>query len=260
MSELIQSPTPQAETPTLLPVDFMVEETAALIGGAADPRARSRALRALDRAARRMNLAGVYLYRRKEHDYTLISDPAFTDGASSLVLPSDFGWPTDPFLMLNSDGEVVGGCEWIPWEQLRGVMNSTATPGTPSYVSIRDEIGDNRVYLHSPIEADDVATVRLTYLARLQKPSEVAGQTDVALVMSDETLEAILTGAEYFIMRHRYKDAPQVWRQFYVDFERCIIHARAAASRQQQAFHMSMRPDGHMVIPGVGLRPTYIQV
>ena len=81
-------------TPSEQTVDGMVGEVADLVGGSDDPEIKAKALKLLDRAADRLNLAGIYLYRRKTvtYDQNGSGDLDLTNGDTSLNLPSDWAW------------------------------------------------------------------------------------------------------------------------------------------------------------------------
>jgi len=248
------------------PIDFIINESSALIGGERSPRARDRALRFVDRAAARLNLAGVYMYRRKEFDYTTSSTPAFTDGATELTMPSDFAWPVDPFLVLGLDGETLNRVEWLPWEVFRALNLQNVQNSFVNYASINGgEANDRTIYVYPPIDADKTGTLRVTYFTRVPKPSLLMGTDAENLAMSEETLEALLTGTEYFVMRHRFKHNPQAVLPYLKEFDRVVTQAKGAAARIQDPLHVWARPDESGRASGytdqaVGRRTTYIRI
>ena len=237
--------TPQETGDVLVPIESLIGQAASFIGGADDPRVKEQALMALDRAARRMNMSGFYLFNLVNHQYTTTSSPALTNGATELSTPSDFGWPADPVTAKNSDGHLISYLEWLPWEVFESLNASSSFASVPAYLSIKNET-ENKVYVYPAVGTNNIDILDMAYYRRIQKPSEArSGST---LYLPDETLECLLTGAEYFIIRHRHKDDPRIAASFLREFQTTIHQARASASRRQQAFHTMMRPDetGHM--------------
>ena len=211
---------PETTSTTLQAVDAMIGEVAALIGGADDSRTRERAQFALDRAADRMNMAGTFLFRRKENTFT-----SFTAAQATLALPSDWGWPEQPAYALDSGGDIIQRVEWKTWDLLRRRLADDSDTGVPEFLSILSEL-DSLIYVAPKIDTASVTSIRVPYFAKIQRISEA---TSIAL--SPEAREALITGGEFFAMRYRYAKFPQVWRPFQDDFYRAIAGARAAANR-----------------------------
>lgn len=267
---MTQIKTPQDNDPALTPIDSIIDEAASFIGGSSSARARQMVENALDRAARRMNLAGVYLFNYVTQEYTVGSTPGdyeFATDQNYLVAPADFGWPTDPFVAKSSTGSNVSVVEWLSWNQFQTMTDSASAKGAPVYAAIMGEFEDTtnmlpKIHIWPKVNATTVITMELSYFRRVTKPSQTrSGST---LYLTDETLECLLTGAEYFIMRHRYKENPRMWVQFQQEFTKCMTQARAAASRRQQSQHSWMYPDeaGSLATQYqyVGSRPTYLLI
>jgi hypothetical protein len=207
-------------------------------------------------------MAGLMLFNVVEHLYTTSSSPAFTDGDTYLTPPSDFAWPTDPVVLLDSEGDLMTYAEWIPWHVFRGLNSATVTSQVPKYLSIKNEF-ENKIHIFPSVDAGSVGTIAVSYFRRIAKPSEARSGT--TLYLPDETLEALLTGAEYFLIRHRHKDDPRIARDFYKEFLTTIMQARAAAARRDASHHGWARPDevGHLATHPyefAGTRPTYIKL
>jgi hypothetical protein len=266
-----QIKTPQDNDPGLAPIDSIINEAASFIGGSADPRSRKMVEDALDRSARRMNLAGLYLFNYVTQEYTTGVTPGdfeFTTGQAHLVAPADFGWPTDPFITKTSASETLSIVEWLSWNDFQKMQNSGSAAGAPQYASIMNEFEDTtnmlpKIHFWPKVDTNMVSTMEMSYFRRITKPSQARDGS--SLYLTDETLECLLTGAEYFIMRHRYKENPRMWKEFQQEFTRCMTQARAASSRRQQAFHSWMWPDetGNLSVNPyqyVGSRPTYLLI
>lgn len=237
MSELLQ--TPPLTTTSLNAVEVMIEEVADLIGGSDDLDARYKAMRMLDRAADRLNGAGVFLFRKKEA--TFGTSPVFTANQATLTLPSDFAFPTDPAVCKDSLGNVIQVLEWKAWEIFRTSILTTVTniQSVPAFVSILNPL-DLTAYLYPYIDTAKVANIVLTYFARILRVSEVA---DGNVYLTPEGREALITGGQAMMTRQRYLTKPNIWVPMMQDFDRTVMLAKAAAFRQQQVEHISIRPD-----------------
>ncbi len=221
--------------PTVATVDGMVGEVADLVGGSEDPEVRSKAIKLLDRAADRLNLSGVFLYRRKvvEYDQNGTGDLDLTEGDTTITLPSDWGWPEKGVFALDSNGDKHKEIMWLSWETFTELTgNTSGASGIPEAISIRNEI-ENLAHVWPPIKtADgDVDRLQVPYFARILRPSEVS---DANLLASKETIEALITGGEALMMRFRHKNQPQIWIPFMNDFKVAAHQAKAAAHRNQQ--------------------------
>lgn len=237
MDNLLQTPT--LTTRSLNNVELMVQEVADLVGGSGDVDVREKAMRLLDRAADRMNGAGVYLFRKKEA--TFGTSPAFTANQSTLSLPSDWAWATDPGMAYDSNGNCIQILEWKPWEIYRMNLQTTASNITsvPCFLSIMNEL-DATAYLYPYIDTAKVATIKLTYFARILRLSEV---TDGNVYLSPEARECLIAGGQAMMIRQRYMTKPAIWEPMMNDFDRMIQLAKSAAFRNQQAEHISIRVD-----------------
>jgi hypothetical protein len=228
--------------PTVQPIDDLIGEVAGLIGRDSDPNVRARALRALDRAADRLNMAGVYLYRQKDQEYPDANlGGAFTDAQATLTLPTDWGWAENPARVYDDQGTLVGAPEWVAWDvyQRHAVASTTNAKGVPELLSILSEL-DESVSLYPSIDTSAVTTITLSYYARLLRPSDATGDSN--LYATQETFEALQSGGEAFIMRFRYKDDPRKWKPFMDDFRDTLRGAKAAAARREEAFYGFARP------------------
>jgi hypothetical protein len=268
---MTQLKTPQDNDPALAPIDDIINVAASFIGGSSDSRARKMVEDALDRAARRMNMSGLYLFNYLTQTYTTGSTPGdyeFAANQSYLVAPSDFGWPTDPFICKSSAGETINMVEWLSWNDFQKVTNSTTSAAAPQYAAIMNEFEDStnmlpKIHLWPKVDVNTVSTMEMSYFRRITKPSQARDSS--SLYLTDETLECLLTGAEYFIMRHRYKENVRMWKEFQQEFTKCLTLARSAAARRQQSQHSWMYPDeaGHLGVNPyqyVGSRPTYLLI
>jgi hypothetical protein len=234
MDNLLQIPT--LPTASLGNVELMVQEVADLAGGSGDIDIREKSIRMLDRAADRMNASGVYLFRRKEAIFT-----TFTLGQSTLTLPSDWAWATDPMVACDTAGNVVQALEWKTWEIYRTLLQTTQLNinSVPTFATIFNEL-DFLAYLYPYIDNGKVATIKATYFARILRISEVS---DGNVYLSPEGRECLITGGQAMLMRQRFMTKPAVWQPLMEDFFRQIQLAKSAAFRNQQAEHMAARPD-----------------
>lgn len=234
MDNLLQVPT--LTTSSLNNVELMIQEVSDLIGGTGDTDVREKAIRMLDRAADRMNAAGVYLFRRKESTFT-----GLTTGQSTLAFPSDWAWATDPMCVYDTPGNLIQVVEWKTWEIYKMQLQTTVTNmnGVPSYASVLSEM-DALIYLYPYIDAAKVGSIKATYFARLLRISEVA---DGNVYLSAEGRECLITGGQAMMIRQRFLTKPAIWTPMMQDFDRQILLAKSAAFRQQQAEHIAARPD-----------------
>lgn len=212
--------------------DWMVDHVAGMIGASDDPDDRDIALSMLDRAADHLNLSGIFLYRQKTKTYS-----SLTEGQETLELPSDWAWPEDPVLTLDSDNETTGKVQWVRWSTLEELIDRTAKNGVPSYIAVRSQF-DDTAKIFPFIDASDVSRIDMAYVARIPHPSE-----EEELHITPETREALTMGGEAYFMRRRYKDKPNIWRPFWAGFLDAITKAKAAAHRYQQTVNVYAQPD-----------------
>lgn len=223
--------------PTIASIDGMVSEVASLIGGEGDPNVKAKALKSLDRAADRMNMAGLYLFRRKEVNYQTAAaggsgTTLLENDDQTLPTPSDWGWPERSVVAIDSNSNRLKQLFWQPWETFRliSAQDTTSASGIPEFISIRNEL-EALLHFWPPIDTDSVAEIIVPYYARILRPSEVS---DSNLFASNEVIEALITGGEAFMMRFRHKNQPQQWLPFWNDFKDAITMAKGASHRNQQ--------------------------
>lgn len=202
---------------------LMVDEVARLVGAPDDPELRTAALIALDRAADRMNMAGLYLYRRKQAAYGGI-----LDGSTTVDLPSDWAWPIGQIEILGSDGSLVRVSDWVEWDTYRREAIDPTSVGVPLWFTILSEF-DAKAYFYPGWDSTQTTSLNLTYCARIQHPSEAS---DDQLYFTGETRECLISGGQFLIMQHRYAGQPGVWAPYKGDFDRNIKLCRASAARQ----------------------------
>ena len=236
MDNLLQLPT--LTTPSLNNVELMIQEVSDLIGGSGDADVREKAIRMLDRAADRMNSAGVYLFRRKENTFS-----GFTSGQSTLAFPSDWAWATDPMVAYDAAGNAIQIIEWKTWEiyrmQLQTSGNAANVTSVPAFATSLNEL-EALIYLYPYIDTAKVATIKGTYFARIVRISEVS---DGNVYLSPECRECLITGGQAMMMRQRFMTKPAIWDPMMKDFEKQMIIAKSAAFRQQQVEHMAASPN-----------------
>ena len=236
------------------PIDVMIGEVAALIGGDDDPVAQERALAALDRAADRLNMSGLFLFRLGAE-----VEDAPTASQSTISIPSDWGWPTDPSYASRADGTIINHIEWLAWDQFQQTKGGSSDAAVPAFAAIQNEF-DQVAHVYPAIDTDEVDSVTLAYFTRILRPSEAAD-----LYMTPETREALITGGQFFVLQFRYKDKPAIWQPYFKQFEITIQGARGAASRRQNAQHTWARPDesGHVGANTANVspsRPVYLRL
>ena len=237
MTTHLQVPPETALDDNLQTVDILVDEVASLIGGQGNPDTRNRALRFLDRAADRMNMSGTFLYRRAEKTYDS-TDASWAESAETFALPSDWGWPMDAAYAYESGGAKIRRIEWKSWDVFRGLGSDSSLTGAPAYASIRSEKDTQALFIWPKLSITDVDHFVLTYIGRVQRPSEVT-----SLAILPETREALITGGEYFAARWRYLKNPSIWGPMRKEFLDAIDGARAAANRNLHANHMALYPE-----------------
>jgi len=233
-------PTPPLTPGTRQSVDKAIDEVAGLIGGSSDLAVRDKAIRALDRAATYLNMWGVWLYQHTENTWTsgaATDSSTFQDKDTYLVLPSDWGWPDEGVQCLGSDGEIVGKPYWVDWFLYRNYSDNQANQESiPEIISIGSE-AEGRAYVWPPIATADVSTIRVPYFRRVEKPSTVT-----TLTVTDEVMEALTAGAEYFVMRFRHSSEPNVYAPYWQQFIAAVRGARGADMRQRRVIRSNIIP------------------
>jgi hypothetical protein len=222
--------------PDLMPqgTALMVDEVARLVGAPDDPELRTAALVALDRAADRMNMAGIYLYRRSQVTFTSLAD-----GSNYLDLPSDWAWPVGTVTILDLDGVLIAERNWVEWEIYRRAAVDPTSKSTPEIFTLLSEF-DAKAYFYPTVDAATVGSINLTYCARIQRPSE---SSDDQLYFTPETRECLISGGSFLIMQHRYAGQPGVWAPYKMDFDQNIHRCRASAARQLYGARRQIRVD-----------------
>lgn len=217
------------------PVDQLVAEVAGHVGWDNDITGRAKALAALQRAVRRMNIAGVYLFRMKEAVFATGTD--FNDGDTTLTLPTDWGWPAERAFAYNEDGRILSNIEWVDFVFLRsrGYNISTHT-SAPQLAALRSEFGGH-IHLYPAIDADTVETIAVPYYARID---DIATGSDLQL--TPEAREALLTGGIAFMIQYRHSTQPAIWAPYFDDFKDALSRAKAASFRRQNNGPLA-RPD-----------------
>lgn len=215
---------------------LMVDEVARLVGAPDDPELRTAALVALDRAADRMNMAGIYLYRRTAQTYTFTSLQA---GQSTLPLPDTWGWPVGSVTILDQAGVLIRECDWVEWEVYRRQAKDPLNQGVPTWFSILSEF-DGNAYFYPTLDPTQVGSIVLTYCARIQRPSEASNDV---LYFTPETRECLISGGQFLIMQHRYAGQPGVWVPYKQDFDMNIKRAKGSAARQLNGARRQIRVD-----------------
>jgi hypothetical protein len=243
MPELIHLP-PESLLGTVQPIDRLVGEVAAYVGGEADPVARDKALNMLDRAADRLNMFGIYLFTIREQDYT-VTNGDLVGNSVTVPMPDDFAWPVDPVEALDSDGVLKATLEWVAWNIFRHRVatqdpTNTNSAGIPTAISFPNVI-DQTLHFWQPWKTSAAETLRVAYYARVQRPSEVQDQQEMRI--TPEAREAMLSMAVALIQQHRRQTQPEMWKPFMNDAERWLTRARGAAQRQQTALHTWIIPD-----------------
>lgn len=221
------------------PVEDLIVQVASKVGGPDDPETRSLAIRCLDRAADRMNMAGIFMFRRKDATYS-----SLTLGQSTLTLPDDWGWPEGFGAAYLSD-ELVGRIDWVAWDIFLDKQKSLDTTsssnyGSPQYLSLRSEL-EEVAFVFPYIDTSEVDRLVLPYYSRVQRISE---ETDTSLLMTPEVRETLLTGGEAFILRYEFPENPQVWLSVWNDFQQTVQGSIGVTARRQKAQNRQgwMRP------------------
>ena len=246
--------TPPGTVTTDQPIDFLIDQVCAMIGRSKDPELRSFALTALDRAADDLNGAGVFLFRQKEASFS-----TFTSGQATLTKPSDWAWPTDPAFCYDTNGNILNRMEWKTWDVFEGTLTYGGMPARPLYLSLRSPL-DDEIYVSPTIDPTTLASIKIAYLARIQRPSEATNST---IKLTPEAREALIRGGEAYAMRTRYAKYAPIWTPFWAQFKEAILTAQAADRRWLAATHPSAVPEmmGQISYLPVGNRPgTLIMV
>jgi hypothetical protein len=210
-------------------------------------------------------MSGVFLFRRKEVTYLTSAeggsgDTLLEDEDTTLPTPSDWGWPERGATALDGDGNLLKEMFWIPWETytLDNDKEGGTTKTVPHFIAIRNEM-ESLIHIWPPADTSKVGKIVVPYFARILRPSEV---NDSELLASKETIEALITGGEAFMMRYRHKNQPQMWIPFMKDFEKTAMKAKAAAHRNQQVFDTWCEPGevGYDHGRGIGLGSRYLVI
>lgn len=235
MADQIGQTPPESSVFSLQPVDLMIDEVASLGGGSDTNKMRQRAAIYLDRAADRMNMYGSYLFRQKEKDFAQTTD--FSTGDKTVDTPSDWAFPVDPALALDANGDIIQRLEWKTFDILRHSQGDSDAKGVPLILSMRNEL-DTAIHVFPAFDVADIETLRVNYLARIQRPSEVS-----SLAVTPEAREALISGGQAFMVRYRHLAKPNVWRPMFEDFKDAVMGAKAAANRWLAATHASAVPE-----------------
>jgi hypothetical protein len=226
-------------------VPLMVDLVAGLMGRPDDPATRHKALLYLDRAADRLNMRGVLLYKITEVSYT-----DFTDGQQSLDLPINWGWPADSAAVYDPDDNLIGKLHWVQWDNLRYSVNDPASnAGVPKRIAFRHQ-GDAKLFVSPPIDPDSIGSLIVPYMQRCERPSDSED-----IVITPETREALITGGEAFATRYRYAKYPNIWRPMMEEFDRCVEGAIIASQRWLNAAQLSIYPDFGQGVPPNNINP-----
>jgi hypothetical protein len=233
----------------------MIGEVAAVFGGDNDPVARDLARVKLDRAADRLNMAGIWAFRRKEETYTL------TDNQESLTLPADFSFPTQPTSVYEGT-DLLASMEWKTYDVFQRIKHSEYS-GVPNFISILSPLdGVAYIFPHGSVGY----TLKLNYWARLQRPSEAQ---EIALI--PEAREAMISQGIALMAQHRHLTHPAIWRPLQEEANRVTAGARNASQRWLGAVVNAAYPDldGYAVPSDIflsssnsklGIGPAYIKI
>lgn len=256
MSESLAHLAPESVVLTAIqPIDRLIGEVAAYLGGEDDPIARMKALSFLDRAADRMNAFGVFLFEQREEVYDSISS-----GDTTIAIPSNFGWPVDPVVARKTGGKVTRIMHWTGYHHFRqsiaGDTTSTTARSVPQFITYKSEY-DTNFEFWPPANMDDFDEIALSYLSPIDRPSEVSNQAAVRLLAP--VRESMLTGGIALMMQFRYQTQPALYKPHMDDFERWLTRARASATRRQQAEHAVITPV-EMPFTPAGLRRSLLYI
>lgn len=240
------------------PVDAMIGEVASIVGGEHDPEARAKALTQLDRAADRMNMAGIFMYRHKTATFD-----SLTASQETLDLPADWGWPLDPADVYDGSGSLIKRMEWKTWDVFKSIQIS-AHDAVPALISMQSPL-DGVMYIYPRVDTGSVGSVKVNYWSRVERPSE---HSEIALL--PEVREAMITTANFLMAQYRYLKYPNIWRPMQQDAFNTIEGAKAASQRWLGATHQAIFPElsGYalqysehtMTNSRLGLAPSYIKV
>lgn len=242
MPDILVPDQPASTPATLQPVETLIDIVASLVGAQGDATGRAKALECLDRAADRMNMAGIFLFRQKEATFTSGSD--FAQAADTITMPTDWGWPIDPIILRHANGDISGRGEWKSWDVWRQLQAGANDTAMPAYFAIRNEL-DGTIYMAPKANLADIGSITLSYIARIQRPSEA---TNASLALIPEAREALLAGGMALITQYRYLKYSNIWQPMMIDFKLMIEGARAATKRWLNATHPTAYPDesGHL--------------
>jgi len=232
-------PTPTGSTLTETDTDTMISEVAELGGDPTDPDLRTKAIRALDRAADRLNMRGHWLFRRKTLTYSTTGsgDQLLSADDSTLTLPSDWAYGIDPIRVLGADSDLNRIGEWKSWAWLQGYKTDSDFSGVPSYFAIKSEL-DLVAHFYPSLDTSTTTAIEMTYVARVQRPSEAS-----SLSITPETREALISGGMALFAQWRWVNMPQVWQPLLKDFYYNIKLARASTKRALGELHQTATVD-----------------
>lgn len=220
-------PPPNNIVGTLQPVDDMINKVVSLIGQPDDPDARALAIQALDEAAGKINLRGIYLLGLKEFEFQFVANQ------QTYPLPPDWGWSYGtPRLQDDSltPPYVKQLINWVTWDQFWvGQINRVILPGIPYIFSVRSETRDGNLYTWPiPTAELETLTVHVPYITRVQRVSETT-----ELYLTDELRTTLVSGGKAFIAMHRYLAQPNIWQPVMQLFLDNLNEFKGAADRNQ---------------------------
>lgn len=242
MPQIIQTAPTSAAGANAQSVDALIDQIARLLGQPTDLEARQVAADALDAAARRMNIAGIWMSRLTEATYANATGGGsgatlLTNEQRTLTLPSDWGWAYGIPQIYNSDNDMVGNMGWLSWDDF---LNYRATrlstdEQVPEVLSIRNE-HDGTAEVYPPIDTTSMQTLIVPYLARIQVPSSTG-----VIYLTEQAREALRTGGIAFAMQYQHRDQPEIWRPYVSDFNRVLQAAIGADNRREDSYWLQWR-------------------
>lgn len=227
MTDLIQL-VPVSAVPSDTQMDEIVGDLAVLMGSPEDPEVREMVLRALDRAATRLNMAGIGLCQVREFTATTFTVGQYTLDISSLT---DWLSPWGNVLLYGTDGGIGQEVYWVPWGRLRETQDQYAptTTDVPEYCSIQYP-DQQLIHFNTTLDPGVIGRVVVPYMARVPRPSRAS-----SLAVPEEVLEALQEGATYFLMRQRFKNQPPIWLPYERTFAAALLGAKQSVNRVQDS-------------------------
>lgn len=228
-------------------VSRAVDEVCEIVGVSVDPELRNKALRFLDRAATKLNLAGVHLNSIREYSIKATA----SQGHVSISGAPNWGWPYGDAYAISAGlatSAMKGVLRWEPWNRFRqldfDLTTKTAAGQVPTTISIQSELFDKKAYLY-PTPSAANCYIHIPYFSKVQRPSE-----ESTLLVSDETYEALIQGAQAMMMQYRHASSPQVWTPFMQVFETTLARLRSATHRLHvEANNLTIQPDSNTGSP-----------